>query len=76
LTGVIDVRIDRILGYAQTAGDLLGAEVLVDQSQTLPLAGRQKGDDLIGIDLFFPHSEKFIKSSTVFVYRQLQPCAI
>jgi hypothetical protein len=42
--GAVAVGVDGGLGHAQLAGDLLGAEVLVDEPQALPFALRQQLD--------------------------------
>jgi hypothetical protein len=42
--GAVAVGVHRGLGHAQLAGDLLGAEVLVDKPQAFPFALRQQLD--------------------------------
>ena len=42
----VAVGVDRGLRHAQLAGDLLGAEMLVDEPQALPFALRQQLDRL------------------------------
>ena len=42
----VAVGVDRGLRHPQLAGDLLGAEVLVDEAQALPFALRQQLDGL------------------------------
>jgi hypothetical protein len=44
LAGAVAVGVDRGLGHAKLTGDLLGAEMLVDQTQAFPLALCQKVD--------------------------------
>lgn len=46
LARLVDVGVDRVLGDAEPAADLLGAEVLLDESKALPLTRRQEPDDL------------------------------
>ena len=43
----VAIGVDRGLGHPQFAGDLLGAEVPVDQTQALPLARSQQFDLLV-----------------------------
>jgi hypothetical protein len=38
----VAIGVDRGLGHAELAGDLLGAEVLVDEAQAFPFALRQQ----------------------------------
>ena len=40
----VAIGVDRGLGHAELAADLLGRQVLVDQAQTLPLPGGQQAD--------------------------------
>jgi hypothetical protein len=42
----VAIGVDRGLGHPQLAGDLLGAEVLVDEPQAFPFALRQQLDRL------------------------------
>ena len=39
--GLVQVGVDSVLGDAQLAGDLLGRQVSVDETQALPLAHSQ-----------------------------------
>ena len=47
LAGLVDMGVDRVLGDAELAADLLGAEVLVDESEAFTLAAREKVDGRI-----------------------------
>ena len=40
--GAIAIGVDRGLGHAELSGDLLGAEMPIDQAQAFPLPPRQK----------------------------------
>jgi hypothetical protein len=42
--GAVAVGVDRGLGHAELAGDLLRRQVLVDQAQTFALSGREQAD--------------------------------
>ncbi len=44
LAGLVHMSVDGVLGDAQLPGDLLGAQVLVNQAQALPLAGGEQLD--------------------------------
>lgn len=43
----VAIGVDRGLGHAELAGDLFRGEMLVDQPQALPLAGRQKVERVV-----------------------------
>ena len=57
LAGAVAVGVDRGLRHAQLAGDLLGAEVLVDEAQTFALPLRQELDLRVLINDRLAHSE-------------------
>ncbi len=52
----VTVGVDRGFRHAQLAGDLLGREVLVDQTQALPLTGREQPDWILGDETPRPHN--------------------
>lgn len=43
----VAIGVDRGLGHPQFAGDLLGAEVAIDEAQAFPLSRRQQFDLLV-----------------------------
>ena len=45
--GTVAIGVDRGLGHPQFAGDLLGAEVAIDEAQAFPLSRRQQFDLLV-----------------------------
>jgi hypothetical protein len=52
LARLVEMGVDRVLGDAELARDLLGAQVLLHQTQAVPLAGCQK----LNRQAFPPHS--------------------
>ena len=48
LARLVDVGVDGVLGDAELTADLLGAQVFVDEPQTLAFARREKIDGRIG----------------------------
>jgi hypothetical protein len=74
LARLVDVRIDRVFGDAKAAGDLLGAEMLVDEPQTLPFAGGEKLQRAIRPPLNFAHNVNYYARTPV-VVQGLAPSA-
>jgi hypothetical protein len=54
--GAVAVGVDRSLGHAEFAGDLLGRQMLVDQTQAFALAGRKQPHRVFGNDVACDHS--------------------
>jgi len=52
----VAVGVDRRLGHAKFAGDLLGRQVLIDQAQAFALAGREQPHRIFGNDVACDHS--------------------
>jgi hypothetical protein len=46
LAGLVQVRVDGVLGDVQLTGDLLGRKVAIDEAEALPLPRRQLTDTL------------------------------
>ena len=44
LARLVHVGVDGVLGDAEVAADLLGAQVLIDEPEALPFAGSEKID--------------------------------
>jgi hypothetical protein len=52
----VAVGVDRRLGHAKFAGDLLGRQMLIDQAQAFALAGRKQPHRVFGNDVACDHS--------------------
>jgi len=52
----VAIGVDRCLGHAEFAGDLLRRKVLVDQPQAFAFAGREKPHQIIGDDVARSHA--------------------
>jgi len=55
--GPVAIGVDRGLRHAQSAGDLLGGEVLVDEAQAFALSWRQELDLRVLHNIRLAHSE-------------------
>lgn len=55
LAGAVAIGVDRILGHAELAGDLLGAEMPVHQPQAFPLPRGQSIEDIFAHVLRLAH---------------------
>jgi hypothetical protein len=55
---LVEVRVDGVLGDAEPAADLLGAQVVMDQPQALPLSRGEQLDRLAGRLLGLAHRRK------------------
>jgi hypothetical protein len=53
--GAVAIGVDRSLGHAELAGDLLRRQVLVDQPQALALARGEQTHRIFGDDVPFAH---------------------
>jgi hypothetical protein len=58
MAGLVQVGIDSVLGDAELAADLLGAEMRLHQPQAFPFPGRQKLDGLFGSWPHIAHDRK------------------
>jgi hypothetical protein len=60
--------VDGVFGDAETATDLLGAQMLIDKPQTFALSRGQEIERRGGRHLFFPHGESSIGATPGLVY--------
>jgi hypothetical protein len=58
LAGLVQMGVDRVLGDAEPAADLLGAQMVLDQAQALALARGQQLDGLAGRLLGLAHNAR------------------
>jgi hypothetical protein len=63
----VAVGVDRGLGHAKFAGDLLGRQVLVDQPQAFPFPGGEQADRIGGCSRARSHLRQYKRRRALYV---------
>jgi hypothetical protein len=66
--GAVAIGVDRSLGHAQFAGDLLGRQVLVHEPQAFALARREQPHGVLGDQVACAHSASSKRRLALRVY--------